>query len=99
MEARGPDSRGLSGLRVSLRETAGTGRGGISDREGIREQRPAQSYLLHGGKPGAVSPILGEGGVFAEADSGQLRVFHGRFVWAVPFRHVRGGVSLRAEEC
>jgi hypothetical protein len=41
----------------------------LSDRQGIRQQRPVQSDLFHGGQSGAVSAVPGEGRAVAQADS------------------------------
>ena len=43
LEARRFDSRGIPGLRLSLRKAAGAGRACLPDRQGIRQQRPVQS--------------------------------------------------------
>src|SRR5208282_2784865 len=88
LEARGFDSGGFSRLRVSLREAAGAGCAGVSDWQGIRQQRAVQSDILYGGESGAVSAISGEGRGFAQGHSGQLRFLYGGFVRALPLWHV-----------
>ena len=85
-------------MRLSLRKAARARRAGIPARQGVRQQRAVQSDLLHGRQPGAVSPVPRKGGHAAPGHSRQLRLLHRRLLRPVPLRHVRGRVSLRAEE-
>ncbi len=91
----------LEGLGYRAEARADAQREGVPDRQGVRQQRPVQSDLLHRRQPGAVSAEPGRAGHEQAGDHRPLRVLHRRRLRAVPLRHVRsrvppGAAQLRA---